>query len=476
MRGTDSGGINDIQVFKYIRPYVLFFWFALPLVLFSLSNIFSWHWGFNWHDQQRVCQLILLCVSSFLIISQSKPSLPPLAFLLLTVILLIGLLSVMLAKWPLWALKEWARYAGLSLLSLFIGSRNKNTKYSVLVLGLIAIVGIVQAFQFLVYYSAAFISGLKILKSDLLFSGFANPRFFGQFQILLMPVLSGLILTFRPTKPAVSLLLASVLACQWSIGLALGGRGLWAGLAVSHAALVIIAPRYWRHVVVQSAAGLMGALLFILLLHVIPTLLELTPSLRENLRAGMSGREKLWLLAWEMVRAHPWLGVGPLHFSAVFNPIAAHPHQVALQWAAEWGVPVTLMALALGVWGMVSSIFKIRQREQDDIGAAIWLAIAGALVLAQVDGVFVMPYVETWLAALIGLALARWRTSSDGLPVERALYLLLAVSVLAVLGQTLITEAPVLAQRSEEYLDTHNLSWMPRFWAQGWIPMESAGE
>ena len=29
-------------------------------------------------------------------------------------------------------------------------------------------------------------------------------------------------------------------------------------------------------------------------------------------------------------------------------------------------------------------------------------------VLAQVDGVFVMRYMETWLAILIGLALARW--------------------------------------------------------------------
>lgn len=470
--------LNRKSVSQMPAPKRLFFFniplalLALPILAFSLAAIDIWHTGFSWHDQQRTYQLVLLGVAATLAIYRPIVSLSPLASALVAIVLCLGFVSVWLAEIPLWALKEWGRYAGLAILVLLLGSVARKPKITIAVLGLIASIGFIHAFQFVVYYSAAFISGLQVLQADLLFNGFSNPRFFAQFQILLMPVLAFFALHLRQSKPVISVLLIGALAVQWCIALTLGGRGLWLGLAVSTAVLLMVAPRYWRLVAVQAGAGLLGALLFILLFYLIPAWLDIAPDLRDNLRTSLSGRDQIWLWAWEMAQANPWLGVGPMHFSAVYNPIAAHPHQVVLQWAAEWGLPATVMALALGLWGMLFGISRLRNGEVDNTSAALWLAIAGALVLAQVDGVFVMPYSETWLAILIGLALARWSASGEARPAQRWFLRALAVPVILIVGNVLINDVPTLPQDSEAHMTKHHTGWTPRFWGQGWIPMD----
>lgn len=445
---------------------------SLPLLVFFLTAIDIWHPAFTWHDQQRVYQLVLLSVAATLMLSHSITALSSQAMALLSVMLCLGFISAWMADLPLWALKEWGRYAGLTILVLLLGSFVRHPRLTIAVLGLMAGIGFLQAFQFVVSYSAAFISGLQVLESDLLFSGFSNPRFFGQFQILLMPVLACLALHFRQSRPAVSQLLIGTLALQWCIALTLGGRGLWLGLAASTVVLLVFASRYWQLIAVQLCAGLLGAVLFILMFYLIPSWLDIAPDLRDSLRTSLSGRERLWLWAWEMAQANPWLGVGPMHFSATYNPIAAHPHQVVLQWAAEWGLPATAMALVLGAWGMFYVLTRLRKEEVDNTGAALWLAIAGALVLAQVDGVFVMPYTETWLAILIGLALARWSAPGPAPKAQRWFFRALAVPVVLILGSVLINEVPTLPQDSEAHMAKHHTGWTPRFWAQGWIPMD----
>ncbi len=94
------------------------------------------------------------------------------------------------------------------------------------------------------------------------------------------------------------------------------------------------------------------------------------------------------------------------------------------------------------------------------------------MVLAQVDGVFVMPYSETWLAILIGLALARWSVPGQTRSLQRWFFRALAVPVVLIVGNILINEVPTLAQDSEAYMTKHHTGWTPRFWGQGWIPMD----
>ncbi|OCX23006.1 pilus assembly protein [Stutzerimonas xanthomarina] len=458
---------------KTLTPVALpYSMLAVLLTAFCLSAIESWNSGYSWHDQQRIYQLLLLCACAPLAVLLPQATLPRPALFLLTGLLILGLCSSALALWPQWAIKEWSRYAGLIILALAVGGLAGRPAWLNFVPWAMAAVGFIHAFQFLVYYLTAFVSGIRMLDADLLFSGFSNPRFFGQFQVMLMPVMALLVERCRQQRrTSIAALLGLALISQWCIALTLGGRGLWLGLLASHLALLLINRQLWRIVALQAGAALLGFLLFLLLLKLIPLWLGLDPILRDSLRTSLSGRDRIWQWAWEMALANPWLGVGPMHYSATYNPIAAHPHQVVLQWLAEWGFAATLIALAIGAWGLLHGARYLRQASANELDAGLWVAIVGALVLAQVDGVFVMPYTETWLAILIGLAMARWSKPTTPSRTQRFACALIAIPVLLVLGKVLISEAPTLSQTANDYMNQHHTSWTPRFWSQGWIPM-----
>jgi len=453
--------------------------YLLPAVFFTafcLSAIEIWQPGYSWHDQQRIYQLILLCACAPLSALLPQAALPRPALLLLASLLFLGLCSSGLAPWPQWAFKEWGRYGGLILLALLVGGLKARPSWQSATLWAMAAVGFIQAFQFLVYYLTAFASGIRMLDADLLFNGFSNPRFFGQFQVMLMPVMALLVERCRHQQRHTSIgaLLGLALISQWCIAFTLGGRGLWLGLLASHLALLLINHRLWRLVALQAGAASLGFLLFLLLFKLIPLWMGLEPILHDNLRTSLSGREHIWQWAWEMALINPWLGAGPMHYSATYNPIAAHPHQVVLQWLAEWGSIATLIALVLGAWGLRHGARCLRHASASELDGCLWVAIVGALVLAQVDGVFVMPYTETWLALLIGLALARWSSPTPAKSLQRSAFGVLAIPVVLVLGQVLIKEAPTIPQSQETYMKEHHTGWTPRFWSQGWIPMHMA--
>lgn len=449
----------------------------LVCAFFTSTVLYTWHYDISWHDQQRLYQLIFLCMFAGAACFLPPPSLPRHVFILLCILLGFGLISAFLADFPVWAFKEWARYAGLFILAMVIAYSARQVWFLKTLLYLLAATAFLNAFQFLTYYLMAFATGILMFNADLLFNGFSNPRFLNQFQMLFMPILAYLAFHHWQTKHRYNKFLASIifitLLVQWCIAFSLGGRGLWLGLAVSHAALIVFFPRFWRLLAVQAAAGLLGFIVFYLIFTVVPEWLGQTSLVRDSMRFGLSKREVIWQLAWDMFVANPWLGVGPMHFSAEVNSVAAHPHQVVLQWLAEWGIFATLAAVFLAVWGMLHGLRFVRSEKGQPLDAALWMSILGALVLAQVDGVFVMPYTETWLAILIGLAMARWSRPTTAESRWQIYSLrMLAIPVILILGNVLINEVPTLAQDSEAHMEKHGTGYTPRFWMQGWIPMD----
>lgn len=83
---------------------------------FCFSAVALWSSGYTWHDQQRISQLLLLCICALLAVLVPQAHLPRSALLLLAGLLLLGLLSSVLADYPLWALKVeslwWVSSAG----------------------------------------------------------------------------------------------------------------------------------------------------------------------------------------------------------------------------------------------------------------------------------------------------------------------------------------------------------------------------
>lgn len=272
----------------------------------------------------------------------------------------------------------------------------------------VVVLGGFFCYQFLLSYLAAFVSGLRELNPRVLLSGFSNVRTMGQFQAMLLPLMAALGLYLRETgRFRLSWLVMLLLAIQWCISFALAGRGLWLGFAVAHLALCWIGPVGRRFLIVQLSAAFVGLALYFLLMVALPTWLGIDMTLMSGMRSGLSLRDVLWRDAWGMFVAHPLLGVGPMHFSAVPNSVGAHPHQMLLQWFAEWGGVAGLLVVGLMTLGLLRGARYLRE-QGDPMDAGLWLALVSVLVLAQVDGVFVMPFTQTVLALLVGIAMARW--------------------------------------------------------------------
>ncbi|WP_254873387.1 glycolate oxidase subunit GlcF, partial [Pseudomonas aeruginosa] len=113
-----------------------------------------------------------------------------------------------------------------------------------------------------------------------------------------------------------------------------------------------------------------------------------------------------------------------------------------LQWFAEWGGVAGLLVVGLMILGLLRGARYLRE-QGDSMDAGLWLALVSVLVLAQVDGVFVMPFTQTVLALLVGIAMARWSKPVAPSPAQRWLCRGLAVVVIVVLGRVLLLEGCV---------------------------------
>lgn len=462
-----------------LRKSIVALLILLCLVLL-LSIYDTWHFGFGWWDQQRSYQLAIIFAASLLALKTPFVSLPKSTYALIILFLLVGALSASLAIYPWYAFKEWGLYLGLVLFALLLAYQLKEEKYQYFLLFGLALIAFLNAYQFIVYYAMAFATGIYMLDADLLFNGFSNPRFLNQFQGLLIPLVGVLSLycwqAKKPYHRTISVMIFITLAVQWCIAFTLGGRSLWVGLGLSYVMLLLFFRQFWRLVAVQMAAIFLGGILFYVLFYLIPDALNLSSELRSSLRTTSSGRIELWQKALAVYWQSPWLGVGPMHLAAEWHLRFASPHQALLQLLAEWGPLALLIAVYLAVTGMLKALLFVRSKQAKPLDAALWLAIGTALVMAQFEGVFNAPYTQMWLAIIIAIALARWLpiTADVGASAnyQGCTWRALAAVCFVITATVLITEVPTLPQDSEAHMEKHGTGWVPRYWLQGWIPMD----
>jgi len=166
-------------------------------------------------------------------------------------------------------------------------------------------------------------------------------------------------------------------------------RGVWLGCFVATVYLVVRWRAKWLWALPVLAA--LGYLLA-------------PPLVRERLwlaahptqEHALSIRLEMWHVALNMVRAHPWVGVGPNNIEEVYNLYLPpgkmpeigfhnHFHNDYLQFAAERGLP----CLAAWLWLMAAlgwHIWKMRRK----LGPERWVADAAlaALLAFLVEGCF----------------------------------------------------------------------------------------
>ncbi|KAI5916297.1 O-antigen ligase [Thauera sp. 2A1] len=456
------------------------------LILLVLLPTVTWLPGENWHDRQRIGQIVLIACTamtgSFMIFS-FKPlpyAVSRVTFFLIVGLVLVGAMSSVRADAPIWAFTELATFFGCAGIAWFIAIVRITGGALVdrMLLGSVVLTCAALSIQVGVSYASTILVRLEPVDPWGFLGGFSNLRFFGQFISLSLPLLAAPAMVPGQSRPwRIPTLL--LLVVWWAIAICSGTRGTWLGLAVASTWLCFMGEKARRWVTLQVFSAIGGGVLFFICMNWIPQIadLEVANHASSRLTASLSGREVLWIQAVSMIVERPLLGFGPMHFASIANAVAAHPHQALLQLASEWGLPFSV-AVTFGVGLAACSVFRCVRAEAnlDTSVSVLRLCLSASLVAsltqAMVDGVLVMPYTQVWLALVSGwlLALHPRRESTVGPSATGRLLwtggLILAAGLLV---GVLVRDYPRLNELENSYVQQVGGHLQPRFWQQGVI-------
>lgn len=440
------------------------------------------------HDAARSMQVALavLCAATLVITLPAGWRSPPIQraarYGALAIVVVVSCaMSVVGSDRPAWAMREIGLWAAMAVIAFTMvrdpaepawigwGATLGTLAYNALILGLSVLV-ILQG---------------QVPRAVDLTTGYNNVRFFNHVQTVALPLVAAYGATvYRSTKYrwVFAWTLCSGFALLFASGgrataLAIVGACMLAWLVVRGAALPVV-----RRLATAAALGYaLYAAVFLLL----PTALGFANESGLLERAASTGsvatRLHLWRVALGQIAASPWSGVGPMHYAHFPNGEAAHPHNIYLQIAAEWGLPLMVLVLAMIAIGLTAWIRRIRRLGEAPAAreGAGWLLCALAILVdGMASGNFVMPISQVWIAVAAGFALRWWRATSDaGGPEARPpagvargcalgaaalLIWLAAVSIADLRHLDTVLEA-------SRAIGTGSTHINPRYWSSGWF-------
>lgn len=335
--------------------------------------------------------------------------------------------------------------------------------------------GMYACVVFLVF-AAATASGDSLYISSFVV-GFDNYRFLSHSQTVMLPLLAVAVASdpgqrWRRSGSVVLILQIALLVLT-------RGRATMLGVALAALAAVWLfrGPDARRLARTLAWAALGGTLIYWVVLQGLPTWLELPWLERADPAASLgSGQERLflWSHALQSIQQSPWLGIGPMHFAALHLDPGAHPHNVYLQWLAEYGVIAgSLMSMAL-LAVVYNGARRLRAQAQPSVFAlGIWIACMGAVLDGLLSGNFVMPLSQCWIAFAFGLLLHLTPSPTSIVASGRQSMAVIAVGLLFLLGLAAkvaidLSNDPPYAGEALQYT-APDKSLDPRFWLHGRI-------
>jgi O-antigen ligase len=393
------------------------------LLLCALISNFLFASG---HDGQRSAEIVALglvaCVFLFRAAKGEFLAVPRVAGILLLAFFALGLASIVAAIDLRHAVFEWASLLLLLVLVFAIAVELgfHPSRWHALLFCAGAACGL-YSLRVLIMYGAALMSGYPVNVFDLI-TGFSNPRFFNHTQTALVPLI--ILLYLRAPRPGVwSRVWLALASFWWALLFVTEARGSILALSIGCAAALTLRRSHARQFVkVMVGTALAGMVLYALLFILLPQMLGFAPlSLPSNVVARTvanpaSDRSLLWTLAWQIISAHPWLGIGPQHFAHEGARLyaGAHPHNWLLQIAAEWGIPALLCLASVTMLGaralfLSGARIAVADLANQQMLVTLQVACIAILVDAMVSGMIVMPQCQLAIALVLGLACA-WVT------------------------------------------------------------------
>ena len=179
-------------------------------------------------------------------------------------------------------------------------------------------------------------------------------------------------------------------------------RSVWLALVVSAGYLIW----HWNKKLLLAAAALLAILVFI------------APGAAQRRIQSIANPDParliMWKTGWQMIQAHPWLGVGPMRVGARFGEFVPegngelpdayyeHLHNVFIHYAAERGIPAALMIvwlLAQVVWDHGKALTQLPPGRGDrrfilraTMAATIGVVIMGCFDLTLGDSEILAVY------------------------------------------------------------------------------------
>jgi O-antigen ligase len=282
----------------------------------------------------------------------------------------------------------------------------------------------------------------------------------------------------------------------WLCVLATGTRAAWLGMAVAGLLFFVVGGVARRWAIWQLLSVVLALLaywgLFVLLpaaygVEVVNVLSQRVLDSTDASRV-LSGRDALYQLSFRLIAEHPWLGVGPMHFTNYPEAIAGNPHNAVLHIAVEWGLPTLVLVLLLvalyarRMWIHHRTALQSSADPASMSGYAMWVCLMGAVLATAVQSMFSSiladPNSLLWLAVVVG-----WSLGLTGQPlspvhskehsfvgqVSRWVLFAGAMACIATLMHVVARDLPLLAVREQVYLQKYGLPLKPRFWRQGMI-------
>jgi putative inorganic carbon (hco3(-)) transporter len=446
------------------------------------------------HDQQRALEIVFLCLAGLTAaLGPSPVQLPDRGtFVALGVFFGFGIVSGLLADVPRYAFYEISSLVLLLLVALSAGRAMAHQSITLhRVLQLVGGIAALYTLKIAVVYGAVWLLNAVPEAGDFT-PGFSNIRHFNHVETVGLPLLA-LLYVLSPKSSRLRALTIIPAAVWWAVLLATGGRGTAIGLLAGVAVVLVLRRRaalpLLRALVLACVAGIAVYTLFFVALPVMagrPPFGEAGSLIQRTVADPSSGRTLLWKLAVELIAAHPWLGVGPLHFAhygAKLN-LGAHPHDWVLQIAVEWGVPA-LLALCTAIGFALRALWRagqsvgVKDTESQNMFSA-WLLIGVAILVdGLVSGNIVMPQSQLMIVLYLACAIGWTTTVSRARPAALAtggsiLVRLIAISAVVTLAWSVAPQfvdkatADMAKPRGATIAELFGYTW-PRLWRDGFF-------
>lgn len=398
------------------------------LVVLAMTAGFLWSSG---HDDQRCAELVLLALLSPFMLTRADIAsqfvwMSRSARCCLAAFFAMGAASTLNAFSLRHAFYEWSILLLLAMMAALVAAELARSSAAGLqtVLRCLVVIGLLHFLRVGLMYSAAMANGAQ---SDMhtLAVGFSNARFLNHSQTVLLPLVVLLFLQ-APAGSAWRRASFALAAWWWAFIFLSEARASALGIGAGCAAVFVLR-RSHAHAFLKAMAltAVAGVVLYVMAFILLPMLVGLTPIgnpssvVARTASDPASGRILLWKLALQLVSRQPWLGVGPHHFAHEGARLyyGAHPHNVLLQIAAEWGIPALLYLLGAVILGARALAKSGQLIAQDDLrNQQILTSLVAACIGTCVDGLFsgvlVMPQSQLSIALVVGCA-AGWVRSHD---------------------------------------------------------------